>query len=319
MTQINIKYVNDELLETLKVNVQTVTNHLIENPNDSTWIHSLTSSSTYVEKKYKIDDFELELPSNETDTETIMKNAIKLYETLKGLPQYVLCDERFWLWIMFDKAYDVALKTMPIKKKDSSVFKDHWLFSQGRKRGLWFGVLSRDFFRVKYSVDEDAEDKYEYTRFCFELFERIRVYMWRGYGSNKDIVLGALKGEKKAIIENDGIEPKYSEIAKDISKLGSLKILDCMSQKEIEEFVYTKCLKSINKRIFEDKKKSYDKALDLIDKGDIISLKKALSIFEELDDFDDSTEQLSYCKQRIIENNEKNSKKRFGFFKKSKQ
>ena len=60
---------------------------------------------------------------------------------------------------MFDKGYEVSLKYMPVKK-ESSIFKDHWLISQGKRRGLFFGVLSRCYFRVALSVDDTLKDPY---------------------------------------------------------------------------------------------------------------------------------------------------------------
>ena len=96
---------------------------------------------------YEIEDVVLKIPSDEKDRETDIYNSILLYERLNKLPLYVLTDERFWCWMMFEKGYEVALKYMPVKK-GSSVFKDHWLLTQGKRRGLFFGVLSRCYFRV---------------------------------------------------------------------------------------------------------------------------------------------------------------------------
>ena len=152
-----------------------------------------------------------------------------------------MADERFWLWINFDIGYRVALVYMPIKEK-SSVFKDHWLFTQGERRGKFFGVLSRCYFRVAFSVDNSLEDPYLYTKFIIDNPERFRNLSWRTYSSEKSIVLGALKAEKKVLEEYDFQETSdyFAEIAKQISLLGSVKLLDAMSEKDIEEFVYKK-------------------------------------------------------------------------------
>lgn len=55
------------------------------------------------------------------------------------------------------------------------------------------------------------------------------------------IVLGSLKAEKRIQAEYPHVEENtkhFAEIAKHLSKLGSVMLLDCMTEKDIEEYVY---------------------------------------------------------------------------------
>ena len=165
MSKIHIKYMTDEALETLKANTSVITERLTENQTSSTRLSEFIPSELYVTKKYEIEEFTLRVPKDEKDRETDIYNSILLYERLHHLPLYVLTDERFWCWMNFEMGYEVALKYMPVKK-NSSVFKDHWLLTQGKRRGLFFGVLSRCYFRVALSVDNTLDDSYELTK-CF--------------------------------------------------------------------------------------------------------------------------------------------------------
>ena len=140
MTRINIKYISDETIETLRANLETNTDNLINNPTYSSWINNISPGKTFITKKYTIEDFDLQIPIDNRDIETDIFNSITLYEHLNELPMYILTDEKFWNWINFEKGYEVALKIMPVKKGDS-VLKDHWLFSQGKRRSIFFGVL----------------------------------------------------------------------------------------------------------------------------------------------------------------------------------
>ena len=242
MSKIHIKYITDEALETLKANYDVVTDKLIENPNDANWLKDLVSGDLYVTKKYEIEEFVLKMPKDDKDRETDLENSILLYERLKHLPLYVLTDEKFWCWMNFEMGYSVALKYMPVKK-GSSVFKDHWLLTQGKRRGLFFGVLSRCYFRVALSVDQTLPDPYELTKFVIENPLRFRELTWRAFSSEKMIVLGTLKAEKRILNEYPNIEEKtdhFAEIAKALSKLGSVMLLDCMTEKDIENYVYKK-------------------------------------------------------------------------------
>ena len=166
MSKIHIKYMTDEALATVKANADAITGKLIENPKSSSWLKDFFPGTLWVTKKYEIEEFALRVPKDDKDRETDIYNSILLYEHLRHLPLYVLTDERFWCWINFEIGYEVALKYMPVKK-GSSVFKDHWLLTQGKRRGLFFGVLSRCYFRVALSIDETLDDPYELAKFVF--------------------------------------------------------------------------------------------------------------------------------------------------------
>ena len=239
MNEINIKFASDEFTEALRKNPKTVVEKMHSSPSDNSWIHSMNAEDAFLKKKYTIEDFSLEKPNSEKDYDVIYRDAIILYEHLKGLPEYILSDERFWLWLMFDKFYEICLILMPVDKE--STFMDHWLYTQGKRRGIFFGVLARLYFRVALSVDESLEDPYYYTKFCFENQYRIRELTWRSFSSERHIVLGALKGIKRYLDEHSDIvedNDSYPVLAKDISQLGSAKLLDVMDQDYIEEKTY---------------------------------------------------------------------------------
>lgn len=242
MSKIHIKYLTDEALETLKANTETITDKLIENPQDSDWLKDFVTGDLYVTKRYEIEEFALRQPRDDKDRETDIYNSILLYERLNHLPLYVLTDERFWCWMNFEMGYRVALQYIPVRK-GSSVFKNHWLFTQGKRRGLFFGVLSRCYFRVALSIDPSLEDPYELTRFVIENPLRFRELTWRSFSSQKMIVLGALKAEKRVLAEYPHMMENtkhFTEIAKHLSRLGSVMLLDGMTEKDIEEYVYIK-------------------------------------------------------------------------------
>ena len=275
MSKIHIKYMSDAALATLKANKDEVTNKLIANPTSSEWLSNFVGTDLYVTKKYEIEDFVLKIPSDEKDRETDIYNSILLYERLNKLPLYVLTDERFWCWMMFEKGYEVALKYMPVKK-GSSVFKDHWLLTQGKRRGLFFGVLSRCYFRVALSVDTTLADPYELTRFVISNPLRFRELTWRSFSSEKMIVLGTLKAEKRIMEEYPDYEEnttRFGDIAKLLSKLGSVMLLDVMTEKDIEEYVYKKYKQMVEddiKKAKETKKNNtvINKLKNLISKTD---------------------------------------------------
>ncbi len=141
------------------------------------------------------------------------------------------------------------------KKMKASTIEDLWVYP-GR-RGLFFNILSRMYFRVKLTKDESLEDKYELTKFVIEKQERFRNYGWRTISSYPWVIRGALKAEKaiiekygeeaeKSIIYNEGDTKEekkktpYEILAKDLQNLGSVKLIDAMTEKDIYDFIYSK-------------------------------------------------------------------------------
>jgi hypothetical protein len=241
MNKMNICFMTDDAIETVRENSKKVTQKLKENKYNSEWLKEIYSDKIYEEKKYKISEFVLYVSENGDYSEVDYKNSIILYESLKDLPKYILTDERFWAWINFTIGYKAGLQAIPIRSTDST-FKDHWLFTQGKRRGLFFGVMSRCFYRVELTVDERLDDKYELTKFVIENPERFRNLTWRSNSSEKHLVLGTLKAEK-AICDKYGDLVKnsiYPEIAKYISLYGSVRLLDAISEDDIYNVVYEK-------------------------------------------------------------------------------
>ena len=114
---------------------------------------------------------------------------------------------------------------------------------------------SRCYFRVALSVDTTLADPYELTRFVISNPLRFRELTWRSFSSEKMIVLGTLKAEKRIMEEYPDYEEnttRFGDIAKLLSKLGSVMLLDVMTEKDIEEYVY----KKYKKMVEEDLKKA---------------------------------------------------------------
>lgn len=239
MSEINIKMLTEDALNFLRNNKSSFATKISENENNL-WIKELLPQPIFVEKKLLINDFDLEDNPESADKNIDFKNSVTLYENLNSLPRYILCDERFWLWLHLDKFYSVVRKMMKIRSE--STFTDHWLQSGGTRRGIMFGVLSRCYFRVALTVDENASDKYELTKWVIENPERYRNLTWRSFSSEEHLVRGILRGEKKVIDEcpEKEVNDIYPEIAKYVSIIGSVRLLDMVSEKDIEQMIYEK-------------------------------------------------------------------------------
>lgn len=237
MSDIRIKVMSDRALSYMKSNIGYVTKKIQENDKND-WIYEDFPQPMFVEKKYLIEDFELIENPDGSDKTIDFNNSVVLYERLKGLPRYILTSETFWLWLYFEKFYKVTKQMMTVRGESTVL--DHWTFRQGIRRGLMFGVLSRCYFRVELTVNEGGEELYELTKWVIENPERYRNLTWRTFSSEEHLVRGVLKGEKRALNEYAENTEVYPEIAKYISEIGSVKLLDTISEEDIENAVYDK-------------------------------------------------------------------------------
>ena len=215
MGKINIGYMTEAAYKELKENIETYKDYFIENPNDSSWVDSLAAGKAFQAKAYQIDDFVLEVPASATDIATITRNSILLYEKLKHLPRYILSNKYFWLWFMFKRCYSVALVMM--EKKEVSSFNNQWLLGE-----------------------DHNIDRYYLTKFTFESPSRFRELTWRTFSSEKHIVMGFMRAVYDTVKSGKERSSCYDDLAKDVSRLGSVKILDVMTEDDIYHYVFDK-------------------------------------------------------------------------------
>lgn len=254
---INICFVNDELLDTFYSNPQKITECIRENPYDTKWLREILDVQPFEQRKQKIFDFELKMSSEGKYKDVELDNAITLYTHLKDLPRYVLIDERLWVWLEMGKFYRVAVQAMPVKR--DSAFEGRWIFTRGKKRGLWFNELSRSYFWVEFTIDESREDKYELTRFVFDNIERIRHLTFDS--KYRSVVISTVKAEKD-IYDKYISDPEYKDtiekcetgidncniytfIRKSLSLYGSARILDFMDESDLYNVIYEKLEKVV--------------------------------------------------------------------------
>lgn len=196
MTRIHVKLLSEDGLIYMRKNSDFIATKVKENISNER-IGTFFPLPLFTEKKFEINDFELIENPNSNNKEIDFQNSITLYENLKDLPRYILCDEKFWLRLSLDKFYKVS-RTM-IKINGKSTIENMWMHKQGVRRGLMFGVLSRCFFRIALSIDNSSEDKYHLSRWIINCPERFRNLSWRSFSSRNELVVGILKGEKKPL------------------------------------------------------------------------------------------------------------------------
>jgi hypothetical protein len=242
--EINIKMMTEEAYATLQKNYKEVYQNIKDHPSDSTWLPMFLGFEPYETKKYLIEDFDL----NDSDdyAQVAFDNGVTLYEHLNQLPRYVLCNQRFWAWIKFDKAYQEAIHS--VEMKDENIVKEWWLGKDSR-RALMLGVISRDYFRTEISVDdENNEDVYEDTKYLTSGYHSERAYRaltYRNIGMLKNVDLAFIRANRWAYEKYGSVFSidDMQMMIKDASKIGSVILIDKMSVNDIYEVLIKKCIR----------------------------------------------------------------------------
>ena len=236
--EINVCLMTEEAYKTLQKNYKDVYQMILNNPNDSSWLNEFLGFDPYIETKYVINDFTLYNDTNYDDV--AFDNALILYEMFKELPRYILCNNRFWAWVLFTKFYKQAPKAVEFTE---NTIKTRWLVGTSR-RNLMLGVVSRNFFKVEVSIDDTKQEnsKYDLVRFLFANHTPYKNIVMRNIGMLKNVVIPYLKICKDAQ-ENHNIsltDDFCSNLMKEASKIGSVMLIDVIKEEEIYKILYKK-------------------------------------------------------------------------------
>ncbi len=246
MSSIRVMFMKEEAIETLLSNSKKVTEFMKTNPQNSSFLKEIYKGELYEPKRYKFNYIDFDSMRFDKDSETAKEDeceiAIKIYETLKHLPRYILTNRGFWMWFEFEVAFKLGLKLIPIKS--DSTFPNMWAYKDGKRRGNFFNVFAREFFRVALTIDETKENKYEYTRFIFDYIYRFREYTWRINSDRKNNIFPAIKAAKDLYDKYPDFKEYetnlYTEAAKQLSLYGSAHLLDSLEFEDIYEYMYNK-------------------------------------------------------------------------------
>lgn len=247
---INIKMMTEEAYTTLQKNYNEVFELIKNNPLNNNWLENFLGFEPYEIKKYTIEDFQLK---DSDDYKNIaFENGIILYEHLKDLPRYIICNCRFWAWITFEKAYKQLQYSA--RMANASMLKNV-LLGTNSKRSLMYSAIGKYYFRLECSIDETRENRYELSKHLFDFSDIYACIVDRNFSTLKYVNLALIRAiidsHKKFQFKLD--RESIRIIAKDTSRIGSVMLIDHMTQDEIYNILSKKIEKrfsyNLNQRI----------------------------------------------------------------------
>lgn len=235
-----IVFLGDDNLLDLKSNLSNFTSKFIL-PN-SGWIEEYFGRSPFIESKYTIDDFTLDM-SQEKPFLTEFENVQRVYNRLKFLSDSQASDERLWAGLCLTSFWSYTQYRWDIIKNCTvSTIQQHFFFGFGARRSLTRNAVSRLWWIGRLTFDENRDDHYELTRFVCENSDYILHILERNTSNNPLIIRPFLSALLTA--RNDGLTVNtdtVGAISKYLNILGGTYILDCLPG----QVIYDKTLNKI--------------------------------------------------------------------------
>lgn len=232
-----IKYLKPEALDSFKSNLDFVFDYINSN-TDKDWINRVLGNDALADSKVEYEAFQWDT-SFDNPIDSDCNNAILLHQNLKGITRAMATDERLWAGIAVTIGYDYLLYRWPLDKLTKLTYR--WVFYTPGRRKLFYHGIARLWWYAELTYDKNTDDPYHLTRFVYKFPHIMEKMIYRNYSMNERIrfsIIRALSG-----INDKGKSIKYNhmtKVYKDISNLGSIRLMDEISNLTYQETIMKK-------------------------------------------------------------------------------
>jgi hypothetical protein len=234
-----LQFVSWDDLATIKSNL-TQYNKKFTLP-DSNWISDELGHSPFIDTKYNIADFQLDM-SAEKPFMTEAENVQRIYDNLMFLSVSQASDERIWAGLSLGVFWQyVQYRWGIVNKCTNSNIEQHYFFGFGARRSLTRNAISRLWWIGRLTYDNNRTDPYELTKFVCENSDYIMHILERNTSNNPMIIRAFLDAILKVRKSGLHIDTNIvGELAKYLNLLGGTYILDCLPPDKICDKIMAK-------------------------------------------------------------------------------
>jgi hypothetical protein len=148
---------NTKLLE-LKSNIQT---NMELYKSDKSWLSQEFNIPSFNPAQLKITNIKKRSADD-------LDNAIKIYSYYKDLPYTLASDQNYWTLLTHTEYWQFMRERWPVEEAQGDpveFIKTRYFFGQ---KGMYRNGLSRLWWYVELTYDDDLEDPYQYTKLLLE-------------------------------------------------------------------------------------------------------------------------------------------------------
>ncbi|QGU95444.1 hypothetical protein GOM49_10400 [Clostridium bovifaecis] len=249
----NIRFIKEEALDNLKVNIKSNIDHYGEENNK--WIYDFfNNENLFLDFKYNIKDFDLDM-SEEIPSKTDLNNIKLIYENLNFLTESQASDERFWAGLTHDKFWSYMkyrwgnniLNNSKGNEDKVQQIKQSYFYGFGKRRSIAWNGIAKLWWIGKFTYNNTLDNPYEITEYVINDLGTTTLYLVSSnFTSNDNIRFGMFKAILE--FERKGVKvsrTKLKELMKHINILGGSYLLDFFTEDEIKN----KCIEYLDKII----------------------------------------------------------------------
>lgn len=232
----------DELLENYEKNIRL---YMSKEP----FIYDyFESKQFYNETNILIGEINLDYMKNGKPDDFLC--AISLYTALVNLTPFQASNAFLWSYLSHTVGWNYLQKRWPIDEENTSRIKSRYFVSSFNNRtNIFRNGLSRLWWGVYISIDDNDANKYKYTQLLFSDQDLFVSLVERDFSMCREVSLGILKYlyEKKEELGDLLHIDIRRDLMKYINRIGGVQSLDLLNRNEIYELCDNYVQKKYNK------------------------------------------------------------------------
>ena len=237
-----IKYISDDDLNTIKLNVKSVYETIFQNEKD---IDDFFGRSDVIQSnpmEYKDIILDMSQPKNQAAL-TDFENIKRVYGALSFLSDSVASQERFWVGMIFSPEFiDYMKYRWPVT--ESKDITNRYLYGYSVQRSLFRNGLARLWWIGRVTYDADNTDPYALTRFVANRQDTLEVFCGRNIFNSYNVLKTVLKALRQCELEGLNIgRAVLRDIGKYVNMMGGAYVVDILP----EDVLYNKIVNQVQK------------------------------------------------------------------------
>lgn len=231
----NLRYFTDDAISFFKANPKVFCDHMRENPDNTDWVDKLFKNAT-VPSKYSW-DFNFPEYDGTVSNKQDFELAKSIYELFKNndVGPAIIYNEKFITGFIFSFGYKYFMQSVGANEQ-SHVF-GMLFYDTGTRRATTRNIITRLYRYVEQTIDNDADDKYELTRFVFENTALFRITYYPKFDGEQ--THRAFYKAFKEWHEETGkpIRSSTNKVMDHLSILCNVNDTDLMNEREVIDYI----------------------------------------------------------------------------------